>query len=222
MPIKSKPLLLVKVDFTKVVKKAKKTTKKKVVKKAVKPPAPPVRLSPFKLGDEVWRPKGNYANSDWVKGKILKCSEPKKEEPWTYSFTDGNEFDEGDLISQKVFHMIATDAIRLKTASFVDSLNNVFDGKASAFGVYRSGQKRPWAYYVFPGGWQETLCKYTTWTDSTYGGQETAHLWKTTAEECNVKLLPISSHPREILTYLGIHVYSRLWMKKETDGKEDT
>jgi len=202
-------------------KKPKKPAKKKVVKKkVVKPPPSPVRESPFKLSDVVWRPKGSYLNLDWVKGKIIKCAHPTKDDKrWNYTFEDGTEFEEAEIFPLNVFHMIATDAVRLHKACFETELNAAFDGTANIFAVYRGGQKRPWAYYVFPKGYLATLCKQEEWTGA-YGAEK-GHLHPVPAEKLELRLLPISSHPREILTYLGLHVYSRMWMKKENNGNQE-
>jgi hypothetical protein len=198
-----------------VVKK-KKATKKKVAKKKVVKPVEPVRPSPFKVGDIVWRPKGCYLNNTWVKDKITKSGHlTTGDKRWNYTFKDTADFHEDELLPESVFHMIATDVSRLVKADFEHVLNVAFDGKASIFAVYRFKQKRPWAYYVFPNGYLDTLCKKETWKDKYYGGITTGHLWITPAAELQLKLLPISSHPREILTYLGCHVYTRLWMKSE-------
>jgi hypothetical protein len=204
-------------------KPRKKSAKKKVVKeKVIKPPPPPVRESPFKLHDVVWRPKGNYPGVEWIKGKILKCQRPTKEDKrWNYTFEDGNDFEESQLFPLSIFHMIATDAVKLRKAPFETELNNVFDGTANIFAVYRTGQKRPWAYYVFPKGYLNTLCKQAEWTNPVYGGAERGYVHLVPAEKLELKLLPISSHPREILTYLGLHVYSRLWMKQVNNGNQE-
>jgi hypothetical protein len=42
-----------------------------------------------------------------------------------------------------------------------------------------------------------------------------AVLYVRPVKEIDMKLLPISSAPQEILTYLGLHIYNRKWKKDE-------
>lgn len=204
----------------KVVKAVKKPAKK--VKKAKKvKPVEPVRPSPFKVGDEVWVNRGN----EYVKGKITKCIPPRKtykQIHWRYSTTEKmtDEYDECQVFPVSIFGMIATDATKMKVSPIGDTLNKIFDADVVILAVYRQGQKRPWCYYVLPDN--STLFHVKKHKSNPYGYSSyiidtETKIYKVPAEAVKVRLLPISSAPQEILTYLGVHIYSRKWIKHDTE-----
>lgn len=211
-----KPLLMVKLTPAVMIIKVKKTKAKKKIKKKVKKKVVPipVRESPFVIGDQVWVSDGMVYSSATITG----CKKPTGgDQVWDYDLSDGAHYREYSLLPAKLFHLNATDANRIKIAPFQDKLNDSFGGEAMIFQVFRKGQKRPWCYYVLPDGFSR-IFHTIKWKEKNYYSSNTeregvAHC--TTAAKLNIRLLPISSAPREILTYLGLHVYSRLWTKAE-------
>lgn len=218
-----KPLLMIKAGgLMKVATKKKKTVKKKVKPKK---PVEPVRESPFQVGDSVW---ASTMVGDWQKATIGTLSKPgPHSKQWSYTLTrdrGGQMISaiETDLIPASVFALIATDAVRIKTAPWNQELNDQFGGKAMILAVYRQGQKRPWCYYIIPD--PEMLWKVYAFKTKQYGYMEERKekLCVRPANKVGVRLLPVSAVPQEILTYLGLHVYNRQWLKSETDGGADT
>lgn len=206
-----KPHIKVKKDkFKKLIKK--KTPAKKKVKAKAKPKV--VRPSPFKVGDEVWYEKG-YS---WIKGKIIKCIKPSaSENAWSYSFDKDDSFTahtEDKVLPASMFNLMAADAVRMKWAEFYSVLNQTFDANARILAVYRQGQKKPWAYYVIP-DW-DSIIKLESWTYKSYGydSKHSAFLHIQPAAQIELKFMPISSAPQEILTYLGLHIYNRKWKRE--------
>lgn len=209
-----KPLLMIKVTPVMIVKakKTKKTVKKKIKKKAI---PIPVRESPFVIGDQVWVSDGISYSSATITG----CKKPTGgDQVWNYDASDGIHYREDHVLPAKLFHLNATDANRIKIASFQDKLNESFGGEAMIFQVFRKGQKRPWCYYVLPDGFSRIFHSIKWKQENSYYSSDTEReeiVHRTTAIKLNMRFLPISAAPREILTYLGLHVYSRLWKKPE-------
>jgi len=197
--------------------KAKKKVKAKV--KAKKPAAKkekvidPPRLSPFTKGDEVWVNRGHLGH---IKSKITKCIRPTGgDRVWRYE-TElvGMQVEESLLLPSQIFTMIATDVVRLREAEFTDVLNNTFEAETRILGVYRLNQKKPWAYYVIPD--PEVLYKSTHWVSKQYVYNQPmeAILYVRPTKDIDLKLIPVSSAPQEILTYLGLHIYNRKWKRE--------
>jgi hypothetical protein len=199
---------------TLIVKKKKVKAKKKVSTKKAKVKKGKeeiVRVSPFNKGDLVWVNRG----MSFSKSTITKCIKPgKSERAWSY-ITEFGTIEEGYLYPASIFSMMATDANRMKVASMNDSLNNTFDGTAIILEIYRVGQKRPWAYYVIPD--PAVIQKTINWNikSSVYGyaQNKSATIYIKPVSEITLKLIPISSSAHEILTYLGLHIYNRKWLK---------
>ncbi len=220
--IKPKPLIIKKISLKKTAK-GKKATKK--IKKKVKKPEPEVRESPFKVGDPVWA--CNYGD-EWRKGKVVKHTKPGKDEKdWKYEIEveKGSNFTatEANIIPAQVLTLIATDALKLKEVSWANELNKQFDGKAKIFAVYRAGQRRPWCYYVIPDPgrvWTEVKFKVKSY----YGGNEdqTAIVQTHKSSHQMLRLIPISSAPSEILSYLGLKVYNRQYNRDEDGSSQET
>jgi hypothetical protein len=198
-----------KAKKAKAVKKKKPAAKKK--DKVVEPPRP----SPFALHDEVWV---NTGYNGWSKTKITKTIKPSGgAKQWTYEVglaTVGHIL-ERNLLPAKIFTMMATDAIRMKDADFTLSLNTTFEATARILAVYRHSQKRPWAYYVIPD--PDVLYKDYKWVAKVYGYNQNMQdiLYVRPVKDIDLKLMPVSSAPQEILTYLGLHIYNRKWRRDE-------
>jgi hypothetical protein len=190
-------------------------TKKKPAKKKDKPIADPPRPSPFSVGEEVWV----LRSREYVKATILKCIKPGDGfKEWHYvSDKEAYEVPESSLYPAKIFTLIANDVSKMKTSSLASELNNTFDAKAIILEVYRTGQKKPWAYYVIPD--PELLYKYVTWKYSQFGfdSDYSAYLYVRPTKNISLRLTPISSAPQEILTYLGLHIYNRKWIKDKEE-----
>lgn len=208
----------IKAKKAKLKKATKKpvASKKKVKKIKVKLPVEPVRSSPFSIGDEVWLRR---STDTWVKTKIMGCIKPPVgQKTWRYRTAAEETWDESDFLPVSIFSLMATDAVRMKTAVFTKSLNDTFDADVLILAVYRTGQKKPWAYYVIP----DTCVLYTLvkWTKKNYYGVEdhSAKLYIGPVKQLNVKFTPVSSAPQEILTYLGLHVYNRQWTKENQNA----
>lgn len=204
-----KPLLLMNAAAIFKVKPKKKKAKKKV--KAVVPTRP----APFEIGDEVWAE--SPTGKDWGLTTIVKRRRASKiSEEWVFSTAKDNEHTESQLLPIKVFRMIANDAVRLKRAPFEDELNKAFGGEAIILGVIRQGQKRPWAYYVIPEP-AKIWSIYKTTTEGAWGLKQDheAKLYICPAKKLQLQLLPISTVAKEILTYLGLHIYTRRWVGED-------
>jgi hypothetical protein len=192
-----------------------KKKKKKVVKKVkVIKPALPVRESPFELKDEVIYFDGRR----WFPGVItLKDPPNKTNQPyWVYRFNKqfGALAPEGNILPLKIFHLLATDVDRFDTPEWCEALVNHFNSPALILAAYRKGQKRPWAYYVIPDKNEITKVKDYT-TKGSWGNSVKAqvNIQIKPANQLNLSLIPISSAPREILTYLGQRLFNGLWRK---------
>lgn len=200
-----------------MTKKKTKKTKKVPIKKAVKKQAVPVRPSPFEIGDRIWTP---VTGEQTCPGVIKKKIAPSKSQGglvWKYHvLNDGMEasdlrcYEESELFPAAIFTLIATDAVRMKRAIFEDKLNAVFEAQAIILAVYRQGQKKPWAYYVIP---DESLLFVNKVTKGFWGVDHIVKLQKTLASKVFLRLIPVSSAPQEILTYLGLYVYNRKWVR---------
>ena len=202
----------------KINKKVKKKPVKKTAKKKIKKPDLPGRPSPFKIGDEVWYGAG----WEFKKGVIHKHTPPRKsygELVWSYGFKDQDNatFAEENLYPAKIFTLIATDATKMKRAPFQDEMNKLFGADSIVLQVFRDKQKRPWAYYVIPD--KNLIFEEKKHTHYPYGPangyktEDTSTLQKVPADKVELRLMPISSAPQEILTYLGVHVYGRKWVR---------
>lgn len=197
------------------VKSKKKKTVKKVVKKKKKKVEPPVRQSPFEVGDKIWV----YTNDKWVLTTVTLKRPPdskKGEICWVYNTSDvtNGDITEERILPDKIFTLNANDAIMMKEAEFAEALNRTFDEKIFILAVYRKGQKRPWAYYIIPDRkliWKEQ--KYIHKPYPYYEVDQIATIYAKPAANMTLHLMPISSAPQEILTYLGLHIYNRKWVR---------
>ena len=228
----SKPFFVIKTDWASQFSssldklKKKKTKAKKKIKakksqpaiKKVKKPVEPTRVSPLCVGDEVWLHFGSTYN----KTTITECIRPTKSDgnkEWFYktALSKHTIQNEQSLIPAKLFSMMATDAVKMKQAGFNEALNNTFDSEALILEVYRSGQKRPWAYYVIPD--KTIIWKEQTWNHKLYGENYpvSGTLFVKPAKELTMTFLPISSAPQEILTYLGLNIYNKQWSRDAKD-----
>lgn len=203
----------------KTKKKVKGTViKKKKAKKKIEPTSP-LRPNPLKLGDKVWT--NNDYGDKYSLQEIVKCTPPRRtygEYLWTYNTKDGSVGTEESFIPDKFFTLNANDVSHLKKAEFEDALNKTFDEKVLILAVYRKGQKRPWAYYVIPDKsliWKEITHEYWPYGQSVgYNSQtKVSTVFIKPIEQMTLRLIPISGAPQEILTYLGLHVYNRKWVR---------
>lgn len=196
-------------------KKAKKVVTKKKTKTKKEIKIEPVRESPFSKGDSVWLVR---SGGSWVKTTISKCVKPDEyNKEWTYITSEHGTWGETSFYPVSIFSMMASDANRIKEANFSEALNYTFDGNAVILEVYRTGQKRPWAYYVIPD--RSVLHKKIEWKGKSnpygYSDHRNAIIYTKPVKEISLRLTPISSAPQEILTYLGLHIYNRKWLKND-------
>lgn len=196
-------------------KKAKAVKKKKVVPK----PDPP-RPSPFEMNDQVWVQR---AVGDWAPAKITKLHKPEPTfKEWSYTvegdhklLNEGYISVEKDLIPASVFTLMANDVVKMKQAEIGTELNTQFDGNAIILGAYRQGQKKPWCFYVFPD--PDLICHNITFKAKSAWYSEVeqqGRVQKVPSNRCRLRLIPISSAPQELLTYLGIYIYGRKWVRQ--------
>jgi hypothetical protein len=214
--IKKQVKEVVTISLKKEAKKKKgPVIKKKAKKKKKVVGTTPLRPSPLKIGDKVWVEIGDK----WLLAEITLTRPPtrvKKEIVWMYkvSITD-DLFTEDELIPDKIFTLNANDAVYMKEAEFAAALNKTFDEKVVILAVFRKGQKRPWAYYVIPN--RDIYLKEQKHVFKPYGNgyeqEYTDIVYIKPAEQMTLKLIPVSGAPQEILTYLGLHVYNRKWVR---------
>lgn len=214
------PLIMLDVKkMTKTMKKTKKATKKKAVAKKKSVKKTPTRPSPFKLGDLVWVQYGSTLTLE----TIMKCSPPNKTEgrlEWHYNTTGHKGVEETDLYPIHIFTFMPTDVHHMNKVDIGRYLNQLFDADAVIFEVFRKGQRRPFCYYVIPS--EKIYIKTITGVDK-YGYELEVQVYACTSENLPLKLMPISSAPQEILTYLGVHIYGRRWIYMEkTSGSDNS
>jgi len=212
-----KPILLVAAEKAGILKKKPKAKKKAANKPGKK------RESPFERGEKVWVKNGETMSLC----NINTTHSQHRGKVWCYSvipeLKDGQiqadcRYEEDMIYPAHIFKMIATDAYRMKLMEWVEVLNNQFDGKAVVWGVFRIGRnKRPWCYYVFPDGNAQLTHRITY--KNTYGYNDSSVVHNVPAKYAKVSYMPISGTPKEILSYLGVHVYGRRWMQ---DGGNET
>lgn len=212
-----------KISFKADVKPAKKTKKKKEKK-----PEPPPRKSPFKVGDAVWF---NTDSSDhrrpWKKAIIVTAKAPGKTTgfgQWHYTLKGGGvaadmPFDEGALLPATMFTQVPADVETMNIVSFSKDLCKEFDHpKGVILEARQKSTKKPWGYYVIPDISLITELLNVKGKDkqNDWVYNQNVNRYKGLASEVPYKLIPISSSAKELLTYLGMHIFSGEW--KKTNG----